>query len=253
MNEVFKKWWFWVIVGFVLISFSQSCSNKNKELTSYTDQFVIQVWSKNVKVNDLELTLDAPVRELESLSYMPLRFLLDWFGAEDVTYDRATEVITFKLTRYQELDPAIIAKYDSKRESAKPVEPKKELAKKVEPPTSSKGPLKVNVEEMKLILLNIMKETLGDIGTCSIGDDLKAFKIIPFDEGYAEAAVLAKQGNVEVKKSWDILVNGSKSLSIKIHEKLPGYSLLWYNPVNTDLILIAIANGKVLINAGGDI
>ena len=126
MKEVIKKLWIWIIVGFVLIGLSSNCSDNNKEPIAYSDQFVIQIGSKNVTVNDLELTLDTPVREIDWNSYIPLRFILDWFGAEDVTYDRATEVITFKLNRYKELDPTIIEKYDPQRELAKAVEPKKE-------------------------------------------------------------------------------------------------------------------------------
>ncbi len=258
MKEVIKKWWFWVIVGFVLIGLASNCSDNEKELVAYTDHFIIQVGSKNITVNDMELTLDAPVRELEWHSYMPLRFFLDWFGAEDVTYDKATEVITFKLTRFQELDPKIIAKYDSQKKLTKPVEPKKELAKQVEPPkkaetpSSIKEPAKdktISIEEAKILVLNILKDSYADIATCGINEELKAFTITPLDKDFAIAAVLAKEGDVDLKKIWDNSLNDYKSISINIYKMLPGYSFAVLNPVSTERMLIAVMNGIVLIDA----
>jgi hypothetical protein len=260
MKEVIKKWWFWVIAGFVLISLAAiSTDVPTKEPIVHSDQFVVQIGSKNVRVNDLELTLDTPVRELDWHSYMPLRFFLDWFGAEDVTYDRATEVITFKLTRYQELDPAIIAKYDAKNKLAKPVEPKKEETKPVEPPKKVeipaviKEPVKkdetINTEEMKSFLLNTFNDSFGHFGTCRINEELQAFTITPFDDDFVTGVVLAKQGNAELKKIWDTSLSDYKLLSREIYNKLPGYSVMILNSVNTDLILLCVTNGVVLIDA----
>ena len=137
IKSAVKKWWFWLIVGVVLLLFASTCINGKEENAekkeqpvvtaksekTFTDQFVIQVGSKNIQVNDMELTLDTPVREIDWHSYMPLRFFLDWFGAEDVTYDRATEEITFKLNRHTEIDPAIIEKYQGQKKATKPDEP----------------------------------------------------------------------------------------------------------------------------------
>ncbi len=162
-----KKWWFWVIVGLVFIIIVSTCINGKEEgaekkeqqtvatkatksVEAHTDQFVIQVGSKSITVNDMELTLDAPVREIEWQSYMPLRFFLDWFGAEDVTYDRATEVITFKLNRHSEIDPAVIEKYLGKQinssdsqttystKQTQETSPQKENQKKTDPLDANK-------------------------------------------------------------------------------------------------------------------
>lgn len=249
MKVVIQKWWFWLMVVFVITGLSSTCSDNNKEAVVCSDQFSIQIGSNHMKVNDLELSLDAPVREIDWHSYVPLRFFLDWFEAEEVTYDRATEVITFKLPRYKELDPAIIAKYDAQKKIAKPVEP----PKKVETPPVVKEPAKKDEtpsnEEIKLMVLNIMKNNYANIATCSINEELKAFTVTPLDKGFAEAAVYAKQGNVELKKVWDTSLNDYKTLSREIHKMLPGYSLVVCNPASPDRMLIAVTNGVVLIDA----
>jgi phage baseplate assembly protein gpV len=217
MKEVIKKWWFWVIVGFVFIGFS-SCSNKNKELTSYTDQFVIQVGSKNVKVNDLELTLDAPVRELESRSYMPLRFLLDWFGAEDVTYDRATEVITFKLTRYQELDPAIIAKYDAQIKPSKPEQVKTEPVIVIPEITAIALWQAYDENEVKADNTYKGKEFIITGTIHDIGKDITDTPYITFSDG-TEYSVTSVQC---MFKNKDDVINLNKGDTVKIKGKISG-------------------------------
>lgn len=158
------KWWFWVIVGIVAIVIASTCANGEIETTEkksqeavaiksekiFTDHFKIQVGSKNIQVNDMELTLDAPVREIDWHSYVPLRFFLDWFEAEEVSYDRATETVTFKLNRYKEINPAIIEKYHGKElnssasqttystKQTQETSPQKENQKKTDPLNANK-------------------------------------------------------------------------------------------------------------------
>jgi hypothetical protein len=138
------KWWFWLIVALVILVSLSTCMNGTDKTTEKkqqtvastkktdpgSDQFVIQIGSKNIQVNDMELTLDAPVREIDWHSYVPLRFFLDWFEAQEVTYDRATETVTFKLNRCKEINPAVIEKYHgqvkiAKTDASKDVEPEK--------------------------------------------------------------------------------------------------------------------------------
>lgn len=249
MKVVIQKWWFWLMVVFVIMGLSSTCSDNNKEAVVYSDQFSIQIGSNNLKVNDIELSLDAPVREIDWHSYVPLRFFLDWFEAEEVTYDRATEVITFKLPRYKELDPAIIAKYDAQKKIAKPVEP----PKKVETPpvvkeTEKKDETPSN-EEVKSMVLKIMNDSFSKFGTCSINEELEAFTITPFDDNFVLGVVLANQGNDDLKKIWDDSLDDYKLLSREIYKKMPGYSLMILNSVNTDLILLCVMNGVVISDA----
>ena len=52
-----------------------------------TDHFSLKVGSKNITINEESFELNAPVVELEGHSYLPLRFFLDYFQAEQINYD----------------------------------------------------------------------------------------------------------------------------------------------------------------------
>lgn len=112
LKEVIKKWWFWVIVGFVLISLITTFAEPVIEPFAYSDTYSIQVGSEKITINNTELTLDAPIREIDGYSYLPLRFVLDWFDSENVQYDEKTEKITFSMKRYRKIDDSIMEKYN---------------------------------------------------------------------------------------------------------------------------------------------
>jgi hypothetical protein len=149
LKNVARKWWFWLIVALVVLISLSTCLDSTdqptqkkeqapvstKKTDTNTDQFVIQIGSKNIQVNDMELTLEAPVREIDWHSYIPLRFFLDWFEAEEVTYDRATETVTFKLNRCKEINPAVIEKYHGQKKTTKTETPSGTTKKPQNTPT----------------------------------------------------------------------------------------------------------------------
>lgn len=157
LKNVARKWWFWLIVALVVLISLSTCLDSTdkptqkkeqapvstKKTDSKTDQFVIQIGSNNIQVNDMELTLEAPVREIDWHSYIPLRFFLDWFEAEEVTYDRATETVTFKLNRCKEINPAVIEKYHGQKKLSE-TDPSKEVEAQTPPKNSRKNPAKLN-------------------------------------------------------------------------------------------------------------
>lgn len=107
--------------------------NKTTSDTNKMEDFILHVGSKDITVNQEALSLNAPVVKIDEQSYLPLRFFLDWFGAEKVTYDRNTERITFSLKRHDSLDPAIKNKYLRKKADDVVKEaPVKEIKYKIE-------------------------------------------------------------------------------------------------------------------------
>ncbi len=78
------------------------------------EEFTLQVGSTDFTVNEEDFILNAPFVELEGSSYIPLKFFLDWFGAEKMYYDAKKEKVTFTLSRYENVDPDIIKKYRAK-------------------------------------------------------------------------------------------------------------------------------------------
>jgi len=78
------------------------------------EDFVLQVGSKDITVNHEALTLNAPFVEIDGHSYIPLRFFLDWFGAENIVYDAKTERIMFLMNR--------LVRYIKKEEDNKTIE-----------------------------------------------------------------------------------------------------------------------------------
>jgi hypothetical protein len=230
------------------ISFSMK--RGSYEMESYT----LQVGSKDIKVNNEALTLNAPIVEIDGHSYLPLRFFLNRFSAENIAYDEKTEKVSFSMKRYGLLGSDVKNKY--RRKEPHEVVKKVVLPKKVETPAVVKEPVKkdeiVSNEEMKSLLLNILKDSYKDFATCSIDEENKAFTITPFDDHYATFAVLAKQGNVEMKKIWEESLEKYKLLSIEIYKMMPGYHIVVYNPASTDRVLIAVMNGVVFIDAVND-
>ena len=59
--------------------------------------FKLKVNSKSVYVNDKEIILDTPVREIDGRVLVPFKFLSDFLKAENLKYDGKTEEITFEL------------------------------------------------------------------------------------------------------------------------------------------------------------
>lgn len=74
--------------------------NKTTSESFKIEDFILQVGSKDITVNHEALTLNAPFVEIDGHSYIPLRFFLDWFGAENIAYDAKTEKVSFSMKRY---------------------------------------------------------------------------------------------------------------------------------------------------------
>ena len=66
--------------------------------------FKLKVGSNEIMIDDKPITLDAVIREIDGSTYVPLRFLAEYLGAENLQYDSATEEITFLLTTYTLLE-----------------------------------------------------------------------------------------------------------------------------------------------------
>lgn len=61
--------------------------------------FKMKVNSTSVFVNGEENILDVPVKEIDGRTMVPLKFLTDFLGAQDINYDPQTEEVTFTLER----------------------------------------------------------------------------------------------------------------------------------------------------------
>lgn len=72
--------------------------------------FKLKVGSNVILVDDKPVTLDAMIREIGGSTYVPLRFLAEYLGAENLQYDSATEEITFLLTTYTKSEAAATPK-----------------------------------------------------------------------------------------------------------------------------------------------
>lgn len=70
--------------------------------TSVRSVFKLKVGSNEITIDDKPITLDAKIREINGSTYIPLRFLAEYLGAENLQYNPATEEITFSLTTYSE-------------------------------------------------------------------------------------------------------------------------------------------------------
>ena len=70
-------------------------------LTPVRTVFKLKVGSNEILIDDKPVTLETIVREIDGSTYVPLRFLAEYLGAENLQYDPATEEITFLLTTYK--------------------------------------------------------------------------------------------------------------------------------------------------------
>ena len=78
------------------------------------DTFSLNVGSKIAKINDDIIELQAPVIEVDGYSYVPLRFILDWFSAENINYDPSNEQVSFNLKRFEPIDPLFMMIYKNR-------------------------------------------------------------------------------------------------------------------------------------------
>lgn len=59
--------------------------------------FKIKKNSKIIYINDKEIILDSPIRELDGRTLIPMRFFLELLKAENIKYNDKTEETTFEL------------------------------------------------------------------------------------------------------------------------------------------------------------
>jgi len=59
--------------------------------------FKLKVGSNSVYVNNEPVNLDVPVKEIDGRVLVPLKFITDYLGAQNVNYDPITEEVTFDL------------------------------------------------------------------------------------------------------------------------------------------------------------
>ena len=81
------------VITFTLPRLSKSDSRIIKE------EYSLLVGSTKVKIQGQEYLLNAPVIERNGTSYIPLRFITERLGAENLLYDPFTETITFTLPK----------------------------------------------------------------------------------------------------------------------------------------------------------
>jgi hypothetical protein len=60
-------------------------------------KFKLKVGSNSVYVNDKEVSIDVPVKEIGGRVLVPLSFIGSYLGAQNVNYDPKTEEVTFDL------------------------------------------------------------------------------------------------------------------------------------------------------------
>lgn len=72
-------------------------SSSTSGTVSKKQLFKLKVNSKSIWLNGNETMMDTPVREIDGRTMVPLKFLLDFFKAENIKYDEKTEEITFDL------------------------------------------------------------------------------------------------------------------------------------------------------------
>jgi len=216
------------------------------------------VGSKDITVNNEFLALNAPVVEFNGHSYIPLRFFLDWFGAEKINYDGKTEKVTFSLSRYENLDPDIKKKYRVKEPNNVVVndidgqEQNEDISVTKKPIDQVEQKNEFSEKEYQNFVLDLLRENFDSIANVGLDRYNKTFKITSTDENvilFVQMFFGIDNPSPELSEAWDKLVKSNVEFSKIITEKLPGYKTSFVNPVNTDKTLLIILDGVVIYNA----
>jgi len=111
-KSIFKQWWFWVGIIFV-IGIMASASNEKKPTTyiDYKISYSFRIGSNEVKVEDSQLYMNQPMLEINDTAYIPVKFLLDALNAENVSYDANKKEFTFDLIQNNTDLPGLSEKY----------------------------------------------------------------------------------------------------------------------------------------------
>jgi hypothetical protein len=231
-----------VLIGLILIFTIQSCQvfqKKQPEKTpkpseaqnqKVSDRFSLMVGSKSISINDEKFELNAPVIELEGHSYLPLRFFLDYFQAEQINYDPDTEEISFKLTRNSPLGKDKLKDYLPSEDAQN---------------SNTASSENENYESYKSMYIQSMTESYKGTATFDFDQDQKAFVLKPENE-LLGLIMLAIDGNQAKIESWKEFVNTLIVLSNTIKTNMPDHSILVINPSDSSILFLHVKNGEVL-------
>lgn len=198
--------------------------------TTISDRFLLKVGSKQITINDESFELNAPVIELEGMSYLPLRFFLDYFQATQIEYDAPTEEISFTLTRNSPMSTDFKKNYLSINKT-----PNNETASTIDE----------NYETYKSMYIQSMTESYK--GTANFDFDLekKAFILKPENE-LLGLIMLAIDGNQAKVESWKEFTKTLVVLSGTIKSNMPDHSIIVINPSDPNIVFLHVKDGEIL-------
>ena len=195
-----------------------------------TDHFSLKVGSKNITINEESFELNAPVVELEGHSYLPLRFFLDYFQAEQINYDASSEEISFTLTRNHPMSSDFKQSYLSNNET-----PNKETDPLVDE----------NYETFKSMYIQSMTESYKGTASFDFDQEKKAFILKPENE-LLGLIMLAIDGNQAKVESWKEFVNTLVVLSSTIKNNMPDHSIIVINPSDPSIVFLHVKDGEII-------
>ena len=195
-----------------------------------SDRFLLKVGSKQITVNNEPFELNAPVIELEGMSYLPLRFFLDYFQATQIEYDAPTEEISFTLTRNSPMSTDFKKNY---------------LSIKKTPNNETASTIDENYETYKSMYIQSMTESYK--GTANFDFDLekKAFILKPENE-LLGLIMLAIDGNQAKVESWKEFTKTLVVLSGTIKSNMPDHSIIVINPSDPNIVFLHVKDGEIL-------
>jgi hypothetical protein len=197
---------------------------------SSTDQFSLKVGSRKITINEESFELNAPVIELEGHSYLPLRFFLDYFQAEQINYNPDSEEISFTLTRSFPMSSDFKTTYLPTNET-----PNKEI-----------DPLKdENYETFKSMYIQSMTESYKGTASFDFDQEKKAFILKPENE-LLGLIMLAIDGNQAKVESWKEFVNTLIVLSNSIKSNMPDHSIIVINPSDPSTVFLHVKDGELV-------
>jgi hypothetical protein len=198
--------------------------------TIISDRFLLKVGSKQITVNNEPFELNAPVIELEGMSYLPLRFFLDYFQATQIEYNAPTEEISFTLTRNQEMSNEFKQSYQASSKN---------------PNEKHDSSVDENYETYKSMYIQSMTESYKGTANFDFDQKKKAFILKPENE-LLGLIMLAIDGNQAKIDSWTEFVNTLVVLSNTIKSNMPEHSIIVINPSDPSIVFLHVKDGEIL-------
>ncbi len=211
-----------------------SLTPPDNQIIKFTDRFSIQVGSKSFSINEEKYELNAPVVEIDGHSYLPLRFFLDYFEAENIAYNEKTEEITFILPRFSEINKEKLNQYLPTTNNNSD-------------PDNHNALNEESYESYKSLYIQSMTESYKGMAVIGFDDNKKAFTLTP-ENDLLGMIMLAIDGNQSKINSWNEFIKAIITLSSSIKTTLSDHSVIVLNPIDPADMFLHVKNGEVIFD-----